>query len=119
MIVVDGSHSEWVHVDSGDTQGTVLRPLLFLLFINDLPCNITSSVRLFADDCILYRTVEKLDDSEKLQQDLDTLCKWEKTWQMEFNTGNTDISCPGRGARLILSDYSLKWDSLAIGRSTV
>ena len=84
-VVVNGSHSDWVHVDSGVPQGTVLGPLLFLLFINDLPRNITSSVRLFADDCILYRTVESPEDAKKLQQDLDTLRRWEKTWQMEFN----------------------------------
>ena len=83
-VVVNGSHSGWVHVDSGVPQGTVLGPLLFLLFIIDLPRNITSPVRLFADDCILYRTVEKPEDAEKLQQDLDTLRRWEKTWQMEF-----------------------------------
>ena len=66
-------------------QGTVLGPLLFLVYINDLPNNINSSVRLFADDCVLYRQIQNQFDLEALQQDLNTLCKWEKDWQMHFN----------------------------------
>ena len=55
------------------------------MYINDLPNNINSSVRLFADDCVLYRQIQNQFDSEALQQDLNTLCKWEKDWQMHFN----------------------------------
>ena len=53
-VVIGGDNSQWVHVESGIPQGTVLGPLLFLLFINDLPNNIKSSVRLFADGWVLY-----------------------------------------------------------------
>ena len=56
-VVVSGEKSEWSKVRSGVPQGTVLGPLLFLLYINDLPDNISSSIRLFADDCIMYREV--------------------------------------------------------------
>ena len=55
QVVVEGEHSSPVNVDSGVPQGTVLGPLLFLCFINDLPLHVSSSVRLFADDCLLYR----------------------------------------------------------------
>lgn len=63
----------------------MLGPLLFLVYINDLPQNISSSVRLFADDCVLYRQIENQIDAETLQKDLSTLVKWEKDWQMHFN----------------------------------
>lgn len=78
-VVIDGVSSLPCSVDSGVPQGTVLGPLLFLYHINDLPKSVTSQVRLFADDCLLYRTVKSLDDHLKLQQDLDSLQKWAQT----------------------------------------
>ena len=85
-VVINGECSAWTHVKSGVPQGTVLGPLLFLLYINDLPDNINSTVRLFADDCVLYSIIKDQSDSTKLQLDLDTLSKWQDTWQMRFNT---------------------------------
>ena len=84
-VVVSGEHSPWTHVKSGVPQGTVLGPLLFLIYINDLPNNIHSTVRLIADDCVLYREINTQLDSQKLQKDLDELTKWEHDWQMHFN----------------------------------
>ena len=65
-------------------QGSVLGPVLFLIFINDLPDNIRSSVRLFADDCVLYRNVKSPLDCQILQDDLNSLAKWEMDWQVKF-----------------------------------
>ena len=84
-VVVDGDHSQWVHVRSGVPQGTVLGPLLFLAYINDLPDKITSEVRLFADDCVMYRPIHDDSDVERLQTDLNTLSLWQDNWQMQFN----------------------------------
>ena len=64
-------------VISGVTQGTVLGPLLFVTYINDLPNNIYSSIRLFADDCVLCREIKNESDSRELQKDLNSLMKWE------------------------------------------
>lgn len=84
-VVVSGEKSAWSSVISGVPQGTVLGPLLFLAYINDLPENIRSSIRLFADDCVIYREIVNDLDSDILQQDLLTLGEWEKKWQMKFN----------------------------------
>ena len=63
----------------------VLGPLPFLTYINDLPNNIHLSIRMFADDCVLYREIKNESDSQELQKDLNSLMKWEYDWQMHFN----------------------------------
>ena len=70
---------------SGVPQGSVLGPILFLIFINDLPDNINSIVRLFADDCVLYRNIRGSEDLQLLQDDLEKLALWEEAWLMKFN----------------------------------
>ena len=84
-VVLDGQASDPVPVLSGVPQGSVLGPVLFLIFINDLPDNIKSSVRLFADDCVLYRNINSLADCQILQEDLNSLAQWETDWEMKFN----------------------------------
>ena len=64
---------------------TVLGPLLFLVYINDLPLVVNSQIRLFADDALIYRKVENIHDARQLQHDLDNLVNWEQHWSMEFN----------------------------------
>ena len=84
-VVLEGEASEEVTVDSGVPQGTVLGPLLFLCHINDLPEEVQSNVRLFADDCLLYREIRTFQDHILLQQDLKNLEDWAKRWGMRFN----------------------------------
>ena len=85
QFLLNGITSSKLSVDPVVPQGTVLGPTLFLLFINDLPEHVSCNVRLFADDCLLYRSVNNQSDSELLQKDLANLENWEKTWQMKFN----------------------------------
>ena len=82
--MVNGSCSDWSNVSSGVLQGTVLRPVLFLLYINDLPTGISSEVRLFADDTVLFRQMYCPSDHHHLQHDLHQLEQWAAKWQMRF-----------------------------------
>jgi hypothetical protein len=74
----------WNLVLQQGLQGTVLGPLLFLVYINDLLSNVNATGRLFADDCLLYHTIKTTDDAVSLQNNLDTLQQWEKDWLMSL-----------------------------------
>ena len=84
-VVIDGECSEDAPVLSGVPQGTVLGPLMFILYINDISAGTSSSVRLFADDCLLYRVVDSTRDASLLQGDLRQMCRWAEDWEMDFN----------------------------------
>ena len=85
-VILDGVRSESAEVLSGVPQGTVLGPMLFLCFINNLPESIKSSqAKLFADDSLLFRVIKNDSDRALLQKDLSALEHWENTWQMSFN----------------------------------
>ena len=90
-VVLEGERSAEAPVTSGVSQGSVLGPLLFLLYINDLPQNIQSQVRLFAVDTAVYLTVTSSEDANTLKADLDTLQEWERIWDMEFNPSKCQI----------------------------
>lgn len=70
QVVIDGAKSSVCKTISGVPQGSVLGPALFLVYINDIPINIQSEIRLFADDILLYRTIKTLNDHKILQEDL-------------------------------------------------
>ena len=79
-VVVEGVASTPSQVLSGVPQGTVLGPLFFLVYINDISKGLSkgTQIRLFADDSLLYRTIKTPKDSEILQKDLDNLQHWER-----------------------------------------
>ena len=79
-VVVDGETSEPTSVKSGVPKGSVLGPLIFLIFINDLAEHTTSTVRLFADECVMYKSVKSVRDCQELQQYLIQL----QAWQLEL-----------------------------------
>ena len=86
-VCVDGESSRNNPVRSGVPQGTDLGPLCFLIYINDMGNSISrkTTLRLFADDSLLYRSIKTIDDRKQLQEDLTTLTKWAETWQMTFH----------------------------------
>ena len=83
-VVVNAVKSDWAPVLSGVPQGTVLGPLLFSLYINDISSDIESEIRLFADDCVCYREIKDEKDTVKLQRDIDRLGSWARKWGMRF-----------------------------------
>ena len=96
---VNGSLSEWINVLSGIPQGSVLGPILFVLFINDLPDIVRSSVFLFADDTKIYRRISSMEDREVLQSDLTKLQDWSNRWILKFHPDkckSMSISTPQR-----------------------
>ena len=70
---------------SGVPQGSVLGPIMFLVYIDDLLDELSSQVRLFADDTAMYLTIGGAEDCKVLQTDLDRLSVWEDRWDMESN----------------------------------
>ena len=106
-VVLEGECSDQVPVSSGVPQGSVLGPILFLLYINDLPDNVQSQVRLFADDTAVYLMICGPDDSATLQRDLERLQQWEAQWDMEFNPGKCQVLHITRARTTIQTPYTM------------
>ena len=84
--MLNGQTSSWLNVTAGVPQGSVLGPLLFLIYINDLPDEITSSCKIFADDTSLFSKIENKSYSNfQLNKDLETISKWTFQWKMLFH----------------------------------
>ena len=92
-VIVEGIESDPHPVLSGVPQGTVLGPLFFLIYINDIGNNLSPGTKLslFADDSLLYRDIKSVKDCEILQKDLDSLQEWEGKWKMEFHPGKCQV----------------------------
>ena len=84
-VVINGTKSVWADVTSGVPQGSVLGPLLFLIYINDIDLGITSRLSKFADDTKIGRKIESVQDMIEFQKDIDRLVAWGDKWQMKFN----------------------------------
>ena len=107
-MVVDGTTSDKVPVISGVPQGTVLSPLLFLLFINDLPACVEFKTRLFADDCVVYRNVKTIKNCQELQNDHYKLTEWEQKSGMLFHPDKCNSMQVTRSRNPLTFKYSLK-----------
>ena len=89
-MVLNGSYSSYSIVESGVPQGSVLGPLLFLIYINDLERNIKSNIKFFADDTMLFSVVKDPEISaNNLNHDLNIIHQWAHQWKMEFNPDPT------------------------------
>ena len=104
-VVVDGEVSSWKSVLSGVPQGSVLGPILFLVYINDLEEGVTGKILKFADDTKLIRKVKEIGDKQNLQDDIDKLVKWSDKWQMLFNFGK--CKCLHTGSKNTGMNYEM------------
>ena len=85
-VVLNGQHSSWADVKAGVPQGSILGPLLFLIYINDLPNGLNTNVKLFADDTSLFSVVHNITESANLlNSDLSKINEWALQWKMSFN----------------------------------
>ena len=92
-VVVNGSKSERRMINSGVLLATVLGQLLFIIYINDIESQITSSIHLFADGSAIYRPIYSESDTLSLQEDIFKLHKWANTWQLAFSVNKCKLLC--------------------------
>jgi len=111
-VVVRGKSSKRSPVISGVPQGTVLGPLLFLIYINDMPNEVKSKIALFADDAYLYRSIRTPQDTEQLQNDLDNLVLWESNWSMQFHPDKCFVLRVTNKRNIIQGNYEIHGEQL-------
>ena len=90
-VVLGETVSEWKEVTSGVPQGSVLGPMLFLFFINDMPERFVNNCKLYADDSKIIAIIKKVEDTLVLQRDINALSDWTKDWLMRLNIGKCKV----------------------------
>ena len=90
-MVINNSSSSLGKVTSGVPQGSVFGPVLFIIYANDLPCSVRGSIKMFADDTKLYRTISEPLDATWLQNDLNCLIEWSDRWLLRFNAAKCKV----------------------------
>ena len=105
--VIRDQESSWKKVISGAPQGTVLAPVMFAVYINDMIKGVDSYMNMFADDAKILRRIVNKEDQDTLQQDLDVIWRWSQIWEMEFNTKKCSVIEMGRGNRRLTKNYKM------------
>ena len=104
--------SEWVEVTSGVPQSTILGPLIFLLYINDIADDLNATCHLFADDCLLYKCYSEFQETNSLQKDLNKLEIWSNRWLLEFNPPKCKVMYISNQKSIQNADYFLNGQKL-------
>ena len=97
-VCVNGTVSKWAKVMSGVPQGSVLGPVLFIIYISSLPDSVTNHIKLFADDSKLWAPVKTIEDCEALQNDIPQLHEWADTCQLNFNEKKCTVLRVGKNS---------------------
>lgn len=108
FVAINNYLSNPVLVTSGIPQGSVLGPLVFLIYINDLPSHVSSNIRMFADDCVIYRAIFDSHNQTALQKDLDNITTWCNDWLMTLNTNKCKAMSFSYSSHPIAPSYKTK-----------
>ena len=117
--VIRNERSSWLKVTSGVPQGSVLGPVMFGVYVNDMVEGIDSYINLFADDAKVMRRVKDEDDCRKLQEDLGKIDEWSKIWKMNFNLGKCKVMEFGKSSKRVHWDYRMGGVSLEKSKEEV
>ena len=111
-VVLNGQASSWIPVTSGTPEGSLLSPLLFILFINDLPSHVQSGCLMFADDVKMYREVRSGADTDLLHADLARLVNWSSTWRLKLNASKCKAFTITLKRAPVISPYAIDGEAL-------
>ena len=105
---VKGQFSAWVDVLSGIPQGSIIGPIVFVLYINDLPDNIISEVFMFADDTQVFQETRANGDIQTLQKDLNNLQGWSNKWLLRFHPDKCKVMTISRKKKQDQKKYTMR-----------
>ena len=110
-VVIKGDLSNWCDVASGVPQGSILGPLLFLMYVNDMVEELSKStnIALFADDAKTYSKIESNNDHQALQRDLSKLEDWSNLWKVKFNSNKCKVLHMSWSATLCIEWMMKSW----------
>ena len=111
-VSVNNAYSDWAKVTSGVPQGSVLGPLIFLLYAYDIPASVSFKIKLFADDTKIWNAIKTQSDSQSLQAQLDLLSKWSDERSLKFNIDKCHVMYIDRTskAKYYLEEEYIRWE---------
>ena len=105
--VIRDNYSSWNSVTSGVPQGSVLAPIMFQIYINDMQEGLNSYINLFAHDAKLLRVIKSQADCMEIQRDIDKIHEWSKRWKLEFNAKKCHVMEMGKSKTRPTWEYKM------------